>query len=586
MFIYHPKLLVCFLLSGLLSCGQNATPQAANKKTQSPLIESGRISPGEFDLPMHLTPFLSGSFAELRNNHFHSGIDFKTQHTVGYPVYAVADGWVSRIRISNFGFGYALYVDHPNGFTTVYGHLQKYAPSIADFSKTAQYKNEQFELDTLLKPGLIPVKRGQIIAYSGNAGSSAAPHLHFEIRDTRSMEPIDPLLWYSNRIKDSQPPRFQKMVLYAIDGEGVLSTGAAKAILTTSKTAQSTWTLNGQFPTAWGKVGFGLNAYDYMDQTSNTYGICNISLFEEDEEIFHQDLSRFSFSQTHYVNSLTDYEAWQKNRTWIMKSFLEPGNMLKVYLTAKNRGYISIHEEKNYHFRYELKDRAGNVSEIRFDIQGKKEDIPAITPGENHFESWMLNHFISADAELTIPAGSLYKNIDFKYEQQTSDGFSDIYTLHDQWTPLHQPIPVNLRIQKDDLSNQKAYYLAKKDNYGQFKYVGGKYVKGMIQAQIGEFGTYTVMADTIPPKIIGLNLENAVKNRLFRIRISDDASGIKTWRGTIDNKWVLFEFDCKTSRIIYQFDNSRIIKGKEHHLVVQVSDACGNESKLEYQFYY
>ena len=554
--------------------------------TQSPFIESGRISIGDFDFPLRLTPYLSGNFAELRNNHLHSGIDIKTNKGVGYPVYAVADGWVSRIRVSNYGFGYALYVDHPNGFTTVYGHLQKYAKPIADFTRTAQYDMENFELDTLLKPGQIPVKRGQIIAYSGNSGSSAAPHLHFEFRDTKTDDPIDPLLWYIGKIKDNIPPRFRKIAIYAMEGEGVLSTGTSKVLITTTKTSDGKWVLNGMLPKAWGKIGLGLNAYDYMNETSNMYGICSISLFQEEEEIFRQDLSRFSFSQTRYVNSLTDYEAWQRNRIWIMKSFLEPENWLKVYPVAKNRGIININEEKIYHFCYVLTDRAGNASEIHFELQGQKKDIPALRLGKNHMDSWKPNQFLSADAEVRIPTGSLYKNIDFNYQQKTSTGYSDIYVLHDPYTPLHKSIPVSLRIQKDELNNKNAYYLAKQDPYGRYKYIGGHYGKGMIQANIREFGTYTVKADTIPPKIIGINLENAVKNRLFRIRITDDASGISTWRGTIDGKWVLFEFDGKTSQIKYRFDDRRLTKGKEHLLVLHVKDACGNESSLERSFYY
>jgi len=580
------KLFFCLLLYSLLSCGQQATPQSTKETTNSPLVETGRISPSEFDLPMHLTPFLSGNFGELRSNHFHSGIDIKTLKGVGYPIYAVADGWVSRIRISNYGFGCALYIDHPNGFTSVYGHLQKYAPEIALFAKTTQYENEQFELDTLLKPGFMAVKRGQLIAYSGNAGVSAAPHLHFEIRDTKTEETIDPLFWFTDRFKDSTPPRFQKIAIYAAKGEGSLSTGAERSFVVPVKTAQGIWKLNGKLPSAWGKIGLGLNAYDYMNQTSNLYGVCNISLFLENEKIYQQDISRFAFSQTRYVNSLTDYETWQKNRIWIMKSFLEPGNKLKIYPTAKNRGYININEEKIYHLRYELKDRAGNVAEISFEIQGQRQDIPVQTAGKHYLKSWVPNHFTTADVVMDIPAGALYKDIDFQFEQKPSAGYSDIYCLHNSWTPLQQPISITLRIQKDDLTNKKAYYLAKQNKYGSYQYAGGVYANGRIQAKIIEFGDYTVLADTISPKIIGLSIENAVKNRLFRIRISDAESGIKTWRGTIDGAWVLFEFDCKTSQLRYYFDDSRLSKGKEHKLILFVKDACGNESSLEKSFIY
>jgi len=580
------KFIFCFLLSGLISCGQDAIPQTSKKATQSPLIESGRVSPSEFDLPLHLSPVLSGCFGELRYNHFHSGIDFKTQHGVGYPIYAVADGWVSRIRISNYGFGYALYIDHPNGFTTVYGHLQKFAPQAGAFAKKAQYELENFEVDTLLKPGVMPVKRGQIVAYSGNAGTSAAPHLHFEIRDTKTEETIDPLLWYSNRIKDTTRPQFKKIAIYASKGEGVLSTGTDKALLTPVRNKQGVWVLNSKLPTAWGKIGIGMNAYDYMDGASNTYGICNISLYLENELIFQQDMSRFSFDQTRYINSLTDFELREKNGNWIMKSFLEPENKLKIYLTAKNRGYIDIHEEKVYQLRYEIKDRAGNVSEIRFEVQGQKKNLAEIVKGKHFFEAWLPNQYSNDDVQLDFPAGTFYQSIDFQYAQKKSVGYSDVYELHQSSTPMNQFIPAKFRIQKDTHPNKNQYFLARQDKYGRFKYVGGTYSNGRIMAKIRDLGNYTVLADTVPPKIVALNLENAVKNRLFRIRISDEVSGVKTWRGTIDGAWVLFEFECKTSQLRYNFDDSRLTKGQEHKLVLRVKDACGNESCLEHIFNY
>jgi len=535
---------------------------------------------------MHIPALLSGNFGELRYNHFHSGLDFKTQGSIGRPVYAAANGWVSRIRISAFGFGFAIYIDHPNGFTTVYGHLSGYAFPIDSFAKKMQYGNEEFELDTIIKRGKIPVKRGQFIAYSGNSGGSVAPHLHFEIRDTKTEETIDPLLWFSDRIKDNVAPRFQMIALYPVKGEGILSSGIQKATVSTVKLSNGTWALNSKLPTVWGKIGFGLKAYDFMSQTSNNYGVSLIRLFQGNEEIFRQDLSHFSFAQTKYINALTDYEAWLKNDIYIMKSFLEPGNRLNVYPLAKNGGYININEEKIYHFRYELEDRAGNISEIHFDIQGEKRAIPKVPASNNLMNLWYPNHFIRKDIELSIPTGTLYNNIDFQYSQEPANkGYSDVYELHNIYTPLHQAIQVRVRIQKDILSNKKFYYLAKQDKDGHFLYVGGTYSKGMIQANIREFGNYIVLADSISPKITGQNLENSIKNHIFRIRIIDNLSGIQSWRGKIDGSWVLFEYDYKTATLKYKFDD-RLKKGKKHILLLLVKDACENESRFEYQFYY
>jgi len=586
-FLLRIKLLKILLLSGFILFAKTTSALSTPEKISStPYLEAYRINPEAFELPMKIKPYLSGNFAELRNNHLHSGLDFKTNLSIGIPVYAIADGWISRIRISAYGFGYALYIDHPNGFTTVYGHLNGYISLIDSFAKNAQYKREQFELDTMLKRGQIPVKKNQIIAYSGNSGGSAAPHLHFEIRDTKTEETIDPLLWYNGRIQDKTAPRFQRLVFYAMDGEGICSSGLEKTLISTVKSANGIWNLNGKTPTAWGKIGLGLSAYDFMDGTNNQYGVSNIRLYLEEEEIFNQDFSRFAFSQTRYVNSLTDYEAWRKNRIWIIKSFLEPENRLNVYLTSKNRGYVQINEEKIYHLKYIIQDRAGNTSEIRFNVQGLKAKIPVAKIENNRMESWLPNRFNCKDLELTIPAGYLFKSINFNYQQLSSNSFSDIYILQDTRTPLFQSVPVKFRIQKDNLSNKSAYYVARQDDYGHYQYVGGTWSDGMIQANIREFGKFTVMADTIPPKIVGLNLENAVKNRLFRIRISDNASGIKSWRATIDGNWALFEMDGKTALLKYKIDDNRLIKGKNHILLLVVKDACGNESRFEHQFYY
>jgi hypothetical protein len=375
------------------------------------------------------------------------------------------------------------------------------------------------------------------------------------------------------------------IALFAVKGEGVLGTIAQKATISTVKSEKNSWRLNGKLPTAWGKIGFGLKAYDYMNQTSNTYGVCSIRLFLENEEIFCQDLSHFSFAQTRYINALTDYEAWKKSNIFIMKSFLEPGNRLKAYPLAKNEGYIDINQEKIYHLRYELSDRVGNISEIHFDIIGKKQAIPEVKTSDNPMNYLYPNHFRNKDIELYIPTGALYNNIDFQYEQNPSAGYSDIYKLHNIYTPLHQAMSVSIRIQKDIQTNKKAYYLAKQDKYGRYNYVGGTYSKGMMQANIREFGNFKVMVDTVSPKITGLYLENAIKNRLIRIRITDYLSGIQSWRGTIDGAWVLFEYDYKTGILKYKFDN-RIVKGKDHKLVLNVKDACGNESRFEHQFYY
>jgi hypothetical protein len=578
---------ILFLLTALMLFGQATSAQFfGQKRAPTSYIETERVAADAFDLPMRIHPDLSGGFAELRVNHLHSGIDFKTQKAQGFPIYAPADGWVSRIRISAFGFGYALYIDHENGFTTVYGHLQQYADPIATIARNMQYRRESFELDTLLPIRRIPVRKGQLIAWSGSSGLSAAPHLHFEIRDTPTEETIDPLLWYSDRIKDSLPPRIYKLALFALEGEGALSNGSRKAFVPVVKNQQGEWVISGKLPTAWGKIGLGLNAYDYMDGNANQYGICSIRLFQGEELIFQQDLSRFNFNQTRYVNSLADYESWKRNRTWIMKSFLDPGNNLNVYPTLKDRGIVTINSEKTYTFRYELMDRAGNSTAFRFSVQGKKSVLPKKVFTGKKMIFWVPNYYSNRDFKLEIPSGTLYRTLDFQFRQQAVAGFSDLFLVHNSDVPLHQPIQARFRIRNDILPDKKQYYLAKVDAKGQATHVNAFYDNGWMESDLKEFGAYKVLSDTVIPKITVTNLENIAKNSLIRIRIVDNASGVECWRGTIDGKWALFALDGKSGWLSCALDSTRVNPRREHTLRLSVRDACGNENRWESTFYW
>lgn len=584
MFSLPTRFIRTVFLIGMLLPGQRSVSQQVHRqKTPTNYIESTRVATDAFDLPMRIKPELAGCFAELRFNHFHSGIDFKTQHAVGFPIYAPADGWVSRIRVSSFGFGYALYLDHDNGFTTVYGHLQEYAKPIAAIAEQMHHQRERFELDTLLPVRRIPVKKGQLIAYSGNSGQSAAPHLHFEIRDTRTEETIDPLLWYSDRIKDNVAPKPGKIALYAIEGEGVLSTGRSKAIVSVSKNKKGEW-VTGLLPTAWGKVGLGLNAYDHMDNNSNQYGICSIRLFQDEVLIFQQDLSRFNFNQTRYVNSMVDYEAVQRNRTWIMKSFVDPGNRLNVYPSLKDGGYVTINEQKKYSFRYELMDRAGNATVFNFYVQGQKRIVPKKTFSGKKFIFWLPNYFSNNDIKLDIPAGAFYRTLDFQYKQLADTGYSVLFKIHEPTTPLQQPIKARFRIQKDVLINKRQYYLAKIAENGVKSYVPSTYVNGWMEADLKDFGNYKVLSDTVPPKISVASLERIAKNDVIRIHIADNATGIKSWRGSIDGKWALFALDGKTGWLHCVLDSNRLITNRVHDLKLTVKDACGNENRYATTF--
>jgi hypothetical protein len=571
------------LLSLLLLGSTTASQTQGRRQPTTKYLETERLSPEAFDLPLRIKPELAGGFAELRVNHLHSGIDFKTLKQVGLPIYAPADGWVSRIRISSFGFGYALYLDHPNGFTTVYGHLQGYADPIASVATDMQYRRESFELDTMLPARRMPVRKGQLIAYSGNSGISAAPHLHFEIRDTRTEETIDPLLWYSDRMVDHTAPKPTKIAVFAVEGEGVLSTGKPSAVAPVFRNKQGKWA-TGPIPSVWGKIGLGLSAYDFMDGNSNLYGICSIRLFLNDELIFQQDLSRFNFDQTRCVNSLIDYETMRRSNSWIMKSYVEPGNRLNVYPILKDRGFVQINEQKKYSFRYELMDRFGNATEFGFDLQGRKKAVPAKQQTGQRMIYWLPNYISQPDFKLELPAWSLEQTLGLAFEQRPDKGLSDLFRIHRADVPVLLPYTARFRIHSDTLAEKRQYYLAKIAGNGAATYVPADYEQGWMVAELKDFGTYKVLSDTVLPKISRPNLERMAKNDVLRIRIADNASGIKTWRGTIDGKWALFALDGKSGWLSCVLDSMRVKPDQSHELKLSVTDGCGNRSSIHTVF--
>lgn len=554
------------------------------------------IHSDDFDLPMHISPLLSANFGELRINHFHSGLDFKTQGAEGKNVYAVADGWISRIGVRVDGYGKAIYIDHPNGYTSVYAHLKDLSPTLDSILKDAQYASQSYEQNLLFEKNALPVNRGEKIAESGNTGSSGGPHLHFEIRQTETEEPMDPLLWYHNRIIDQKNPRLQAIAIYAAEGQGVLSSAKDKEIVPFRPEQEQDF--EKQLPAVWGKIGIGLKAYNYMTGTQNIYGVCMIRLTLDNQEIFRQELNRFSFDESRYINTMVDYQEWTQNKSWIMKSFIDGINHLDIYPQLKNDGWVDINEERPYHFCYELSDRNGNVTTVSFTLRGKKMPISTEDSSKLYMQPLYENEFIRSDIQLILPQGCLYKKLAFEYDQkpplqpQTPSAknprsYSDRYEIHHSYTPLHRPANVLLRIQKDILPQKEHYYLAVLLPDKQWKYVPGRYEDGCLKANISEFGTYTVLADSISPKIIFPDIANAIKNGLLRIVIRDEASGIAGYSGLVDGKWALLEDDYKRESVIYRFDARSIQENHTNHLLeIKVWDYCGNEKTEKLNFYY
>ena len=531
--------------------------------------------------PMDIPVLLSGNFGELRSNHFHSGIDFKTQGVEGKPIHSVQDGYVSRISVSPWGYGNGLYITHPDGTTTVYGHLQKFSQKITAYLKEKQYEQESFNVNLSLTPDELPVKEGELVALSGNTGSSGGPHLHFEVRDTETEEPMDPIEYYKDLIKDTQAPKIQGIMVYSMPGKGVVNGSRRKLELKPVTAKNGKQTLTGKIE-AWGEIGLAVKGYDYMDNTSNIYGIKDITLTADSQVIFHSNLDRFAFDESRYLNSFTDFEEWKEHRSFYIKSFVDPGNRLR-FIESLNRGILTIDEPRTYHLTYQLADAFGNTTRLSIQIEGKEQPIPEVdTENTELFHWWSDNRFGAKGIRLTIPKGNLYDDLYFRYSvKEDSTALGTTHILHNKPVAFHKSAKLSLRLQTDTLENKQQYGIVRLQN-GRRSWTGGVYRNGWVDADIKEMGSYTLGQDLVPPTITPLNPATWVSKQAIALRLSDNLSGVQTYRGEIDGQYVLFEMNSK-SVITYHFDKERLARGK-HTLKLVVTDACGNQSTYTYPF--
>ena len=540
-----------------------------------------------FSPPMQIPPSLSANFGELRNNHFHSGLDYRTQLKTNIPVYAIGDGYVSRINVSPGGFGLALYINHPSGQTSVYGHLNSFATKIADYIRAKQYEKESYRVDVSLKEGEIPVKKGDEIARSGDSGSSGGPHLHFEIRDTRSEDPLDVLDFLGNSMTDTLKPEIRGIAFYPQEGKGVVNGGINPVRILIGNTKHHTPNKPEKPVTAWGRIGVGVKADDRMNGTTNTFGVKYIRLFVDDVRVFSSTMDRFSFDKSRQVNSFIDFEDWRLRKSFYMKSFVEPGNSLPIFETVNN-GYIDINFERDYKLRYVLEDQYGNQFSYSFVVKGVKQSVPLPVKCPN-FMAWNIsNNYYEPDFSLTIPTGNLFTDFCYKHQKTTSTRyFSDIHQVNNKPVPLIRGAQIRILLKAGKKADISKLGIVEITKTGKEEWVGGAFKTGGLEATVSELGKrYAIGIDTVAPKIVPINPEKWVTNKRMAISVSDDKSGIAKMRGEIDGKFALFSNDVKSNIHYYTFDDERLVKNTPHKLVVTAVDQVGNRTEYRYEFVY
>ena len=536
----------------------------------------------EFGVPFDFPLLLSGNFGELRSNHFHGGLDFKTQGVTGKPLLAIADGYISKVTVTPGGYGNALYITHDNGYTSVHGHLDRFLPDIASRVHEKQYQEQAFAVTLEFGPEEYRVIRGDTVAYAGNTGYSFGPHLHMEIRTTDTNEPIDPLPFYKHLIADNIPPRATHIMVYGAKGDGkVISAVDSKEV----KEMDGKIIFNSQFSifnllTAWGRIGTAISANDYMDGTTNNYGVRYVRLYVDDKLVSHSDVNRFSFSEDRLINSWTDYHVQRTTGRWYMRSAIAEYNDLRLLHAGDNRGWVTIDEERDYHFRYELEDLYGNITVYRFVVRGQRMDLPLRVP--NYFyrmDASCDNRFSANGIELWVPQGQLFEDVDLDYDVIPSDtDQAAIYQISKVRVPLRKSAELTLPVMpKGDIDATKLY-VARVDGERRIS-CGGTYKYGRITAHITELASYTVCADTITPKITPIGETTWKKRGVVTFRISDSETGIRSYRGKIDGRWVLFKYSSKTARLWCDLKAEGIPPGN-HEIEIEVEDMRRNKSRL------
>ena len=538
-------------------------------------VQSGYAQETDTDKPSFIPPFdfpitFSGNFGEIRANHFHGGLDFKTGGTIGKPVRALADGYISRIRVTH-GSGYVLDVAYDNGYSTINRHLSAFVGDVARRVEDLQYEKESWEVEITPEPDEYPVKAGQIIALSGNTGYSFGPHLHLDMIETATDEYIDPLPFFMNKVKDKTAPRAEGIMLFPQPGKGVVEGKQTRRAFPAHPTKPIT---------AWGLIGAGIRAYDYMDGVQNKYGVKTVILEVDGEEVFRSTVDRFAYEENRYINSWTHGQ--------YMKSFIEPGNRLRMLQASNgNRGLVEINEERPYRFVYTLSDALGNTSKVRFTVQGQKTTIAPVEHREKYALKWdKVNYLQEPGLELVIPKGMLYDNVLLNYSVRADSGdIAFTYQLNDTRIPMHNACDLRIGLRRRPVEDVTKYYVAGVTARGGKYRIGGKYEDGVMKVRIRDLGIYTVAVDTVPPVITPVNQAQWGRTGKIIFKAKDKETGINTYRGTIDGKYALFgKPNSISGNLVCELDPKHVEKGGKHVVEMTVTDGCGNCTTEQFEF--
>ena len=539
------------------------------------------IDPNYFSNPLDIPMVLSGSFGELRSNHFHSGLDIKTQQRSGVPIYAPADGYVSRIKVGHYGYGKALYIKHPNGYSTVYAHLQKFETTIQDFVKKSQYKKERYEIELFPKESSLLVKKGDLIAYTGNSGSSGGPHLHYEIRDAYS-RPMNPML-FGLEIPDTKDPSVTSVLAYPVSDDATVNQSSEPVKLRLIK--QKDGSYKTEKISAYGKIGFGIATTDQQNGAYNKNGVYRIKTSYNGKPKIDIKFEKFSFDETRYLNRYIDYTYFKEHKIKIQKLFRQTNNPLSIITQEDDNGFVNVADGFSSNYTIEIKDYQGNLVHITIPVIGKKDNTVAKKELPNDLQ------YIPSESSSTIQRGVF--TIDFPKNALYQGSYLNIKTsgdtlhLHTDNIPVHKNISISMDISNYNALDKNKLYIARQAYKNTSYYTTTRREKNILTAKTRILGSYTLFMDTIAPTIKAANFTDGKwisNNKTLKIKIEDSHSGISSYRATLNGRFILMEYNYKKDVLTYDF-NDNIITDTQNNLRLIVTDNVGNSTTFEAIFF-
>ena len=545
-----------------------------------------------FISPVKIPLSLSANFGELRIDHFHSGLDIKTQGVTGQEVVAAASGYVYRISVSPGGFGKAIYLRHPSGYSTVYAHLDRFIPEIEEYVNNYQYERKSYLVSVFPQKDQFPVNQGDLIGYSGNSGSSEGPHLHYEIRKSESEIPLNPLFFEFGTGDDIEPV-FEKLAIYPVNNNTLINNrNSVKKINVAGGHGNYYIPAENEIRIS-GLAGFGIKSYDLLNDSYNRCAVYSIELKIDSTTIYKYVMDKFSFSESRYINSHIDYETYLREKAYFERTFILPNNKLSTYKEAINKGVYNFNDNKTHHVEIEISDVHNNRSSLTFKVIGQPTvSLRLPDPAEKGLITMPYNRsnkFRAENITVTVPAGALYDTLLFSYKKDpgTPEMLSEIHCIHNKYTPVHKAFTLAIKPTRIPVGKESKLLIVQLGDDLTKSALPGTFSDGFVNAEAMSFGLFYVGIDTVAPVITPNGLisgADLTSRRELRIKVIDELSGIKSYEPVIDGNWALFEYDQKNNVLVYRFDPKRITKDSKHSLTLKVTDNRDNQNMYNYDF--